>query len=303
MNYQTIIQSSCCDQTLFTFTLQDCAKCGKPPTDIKFHESNVAPCKPRSLVIKPTFCNFSNYSSNALLHCGISNSKGLVYNFDSRGVSLDQPWSEVINVMLKTDNYSDEQWDRYLQEHYENEKILEKKNKYNQFDNNCYDYVLRFFNTIKYDGKNNHTKADIVINIISGAVDSWDSVHNIYSKISQFGVYKLDPNTITNCSQCKETDLKPNNRFHCLTCNGKALCSKCKDGHPKHKFFPIVPNIAYQCDGCSGIIIEGPIYRCATCKEDYDLCPDCNKKKIVTGPHQKTHDMVKIFLPIRINKK
>jgi len=287
---------------LFNFTVLDCNLCGKVPTDITFHESSITACKPRSLVIKPSFCTFANYSSSALLHCGISNSQGSVYNFDSRGVCMDKPWDEVLHIPLIVESHSDEKWDLLLQAHYEREKQLEMKKKYHQLDNNCYDFVVRFLNEIQYEGKNNHTKEDLVVTLISGKVDSWDSFHQIYKKISENGVFKLDP--AVNCTACSEKDLQPSNRFHCLHCSGKALCAKCKPNHdPKHKLFPVVPNVAYRCDGCNGFIIEGNIFRCVDCKDDYDLCPDCYSKKVVSKPHQSNHTLTKVSLPLRLKKK
>lgn len=161
--------------------------------------------------------------------------------------------------------------------------------------------IIRLFNDIGFQGKNNHTKEDLVVNLIGETVDSWDSFHQIFTKILQNGTYKLDEKI--NCGACGQNDLQPDNRFHCLKCKGTALCSKCIPTHQSHKLFPIKSNTAYSCDGCSGIIIEGSIFRCSDCTEDYDLCPECYNQQIETKPHKNNHKLVKISLPIRLKNK
>lgn len=40
---------------------------------------------------------------------------------------------------------------------------------YKQLQNNCYDYVIRFLNGIKFEGRENHQKEDIVTRFIRTA--------------------------------------------------------------------------------------------------------------------------------------
>lgn len=54
---------------------------------------------PRAFCIKMTFGSFRNYRGGAngsLLHCGISDSQGKVYNFDGKGHHVDEHWPEAI---------------------------------------------------------------------------------------------------------------------------------------------------------------------------------------------------------------
>lgn len=47
------------------------------PLPIRILRSHVGKQKKNSILIKPTFGSFRNYSTQSLLHCGISDSNGL----------------------------------------------------------------------------------------------------------------------------------------------------------------------------------------------------------------------------------
>jgi hypothetical protein len=51
--------------------------------------SGILESRPMCVCIKMTVGSFTNYSSTSLLHCGISDSRGRVYNFDEGGYHVD----------------------------------------------------------------------------------------------------------------------------------------------------------------------------------------------------------------------
>jgi hypothetical protein len=71
--------------------------------------------------VKPTLGSFKSYRFDCLLHCGVTDSRGQVHNFDSSGVSVDPSWDLSISVELST-NLSDQEWDQVLAEHSKREK-------------------------------------------------------------------------------------------------------------------------------------------------------------------------------------
>src|SRR3989338_4476592 len=53
----------------------------------------VGPPLPRALVVRPTLGGWEGYSREALLHVGLSDSRGRrVFNFDERGALAEEGW-------------------------------------------------------------------------------------------------------------------------------------------------------------------------------------------------------------------
>jgi len=143
----------------------------------------------RSIVIKPTYSSFKNYNSNLLLHCGITDSQGNVYNFDQRGPRKDsKKWTRCIAQRLNHPALDDKHWDEQLMEHNKEEKRREKSAGYRDLSNNCYDYIIRFLNNIKFGDKATHTKEDIVLDLLN-PVDLFESFFKIHKKIEEEGIY------------------------------------------------------------------------------------------------------------------
>ena len=102
-----------------------------------------------------------------MLHVGISNSKGEVYNFDERGCNKEK-WKESLAIKLEDKIIEKPQhFDKLLDNFNKSEKEREKKHKYTALDNNCYSYVVRFLNSIEYQGKSNHTKESLIEQSVS----------------------------------------------------------------------------------------------------------------------------------------
>lgn len=121
---------------------------------------------PRSIVIRPTVGSFHNYRHDMLLHVGITNSKGHVFNFDAGGCHIEPVWVECITVPLEASHLSDTHWDQRLQQHHNSEQTRKTTYPYHSLSNNCYDYAIRFLNSINFEGKSNHSKDDIVSRFI-----------------------------------------------------------------------------------------------------------------------------------------
>eukprot|EP00128_Syssomonas_multiformis_P006568 Colp12_sorted_trinity150504_noHs@13473 len=99
----------------------------------------------RTILLKPTNGMFKDYNVDSLLHVGISNSKGVVYNFDERGLSVDHNgWEECIGIQLHVP-LDDRDWDRCLIEH---SQFFD--DNYEPLQHNCYDYVISFLHFIRF---------------------------------------------------------------------------------------------------------------------------------------------------------
>jgi len=65
-------------------------------------------------------------------------------------------------VLIYIPDMPDEEWDKQLRLHNDAEKSFVSYRPYHELKNNCYDYIIRFLNGIKFEGKEDHTSKDIV---------------------------------------------------------------------------------------------------------------------------------------------
>ena len=130
----------------------------------------ILPSQPMSLCIRMGVGSFSSYTRDSILHCGISDSKGKVYNFDEYGHN-ECTWYESLSFPLVCSSsfssnnvyhITEKQWDKNLEHYHIAHKTNLPKSMYNASNNNCYDYVTDFLNTIHWNNSSNHTKDTIV---------------------------------------------------------------------------------------------------------------------------------------------
>eukprot|EP01136_Pigoraptor_vietnamica_P038911 Opistho-1_new@108869 len=121
-------------------------------------------CHPRCILVKTTYGFFHrDYTSTALLHVGVSNSQGCVYNFDEHGFHRDHTrWDECVAVPLSdcADRLSDGDFDAALETMMVTCAADPHLARYDGMDNNCYDFVARFLNFLLYFGSSDMTKEE-----------------------------------------------------------------------------------------------------------------------------------------------
>jgi hypothetical protein len=91
------------------------------------------------------------YTRNKLLHVGISDSNGFVSHLPANAVvhADSTTWRAVVSIPLPlADHVDDRTWDLLLAEHaaVEQDDIACGRQTYQQLNNNCFDYCLRFLN-------------------------------------------------------------------------------------------------------------------------------------------------------------
>ena len=157
-----------------------CSKCGAALglQDATRHSAPIAPPCPRSIIVHPTVGDFGNYDPRCLLHCGVSNSDGSrVYNFDQRSTAIDSAlarmWAFSISSPIEHASLSDAEWDEALASHHEHESARARQRgmAYHSLDNNCYSYVIRFLEWIRFEQRDTHAKDDIVTRFIAHPVE------------------------------------------------------------------------------------------------------------------------------------
>ncbi|GAB6026673.1 hypothetical protein CHUAL_013186 [Chamberlinius hualienensis] len=152
-----------CDKNaqVFCFTLpRFCELCG---ADLYISELRIPPFRipypfvaaaaiPCSIVIRPTVGDFlHNYQNAADLHIGVTNSKGVVFEYDKNGLTNDDTakWCQSlrIDILSQMDAKLLRQWDKTL------EKISQQDRWSSTFysvdDHNCYSFVLEFLKLLQ----------------------------------------------------------------------------------------------------------------------------------------------------------
>lgn len=233
-------------------------KCSKCPTTLYFFETSPQippfPCPscephllispisseipPKSLIIaksQPPALSPSNYSETDLLHVGISNSLGFIYNFwGNYRVELRTDrffWQNTVNIPLKLDkSLDDEAFDQALERSFVAQR--EKFAKYDQFSNNCYSFVCRFMGEIAYESCESWEKADLARVLIAPKLDYVGEFCGIYAKLQENqGVWREIVKekrkfTVFLCDLCGER-IREGLGKHCVVCKDFDLCENC----------------------------------------------------------------------------
>jgi hypothetical protein len=174
--------------------------------------------RPYSLCIRMSSCErFETHylSGRSLLHIGIADSRCLVYHFDEHGLHLDGPesWNDIcVCIELPLNENHIAVFDFVLDEYFE--AFRGRKRKYHAFDENCYDFVVGFLNTLNFQGRADHSKEEIVENFIKGP-------------ISQLEEYLLLKTSRRICDICQGVISYSDSFYHCLECKDFDVCDLC----------------------------------------------------------------------------
>jgi len=210
--------------------IDQCFTCGES-VEVKILENPIEKPKINSILITLSFGELTplNYSSETLLHTGISNSKLEIYNFwDEYKIqsASDKLWKYVININIET-QLSDSEFDTALHNSFLSQKL--SFTNYNQITNNCFDFVTRFLNGINFKGIN-WTKEKLVSEFIQSYVLNLDRYCLIYKNVLKSTVFVTNSKefkiTYSICDLC-ECAIEYNCKYRCQVCKDYDLCSKC----------------------------------------------------------------------------
>ena len=98
-----------------------------------------------AILVKPTIGHFLfDFSNQSDLHISLTNSRGQIYEFDKRGVTVGRnDWSCCLSVYLEcTDSSNMEMWDSTLDK-FRTEHTW-RMDRYDESTHNCYDFVIGF---------------------------------------------------------------------------------------------------------------------------------------------------------------
>ncbi|XP_005109122.1 MKRN2 opposite strand protein [Aplysia californica] len=99
---------------------------------------------PRTIVLKPTEGDFiRNYERTCDLHIGVTDSKGLVYDFDERGLNQGSVWPHCLVVWTHD---QPAEWDQALS--YICGQPAWSARRYDEHGQNCFTFVLHFLSLL-----------------------------------------------------------------------------------------------------------------------------------------------------------
>jgi len=234
----------------------------KDRPDVRVLRKPIRRSPKRCFVIKMTYGDFRGYNGRSLLHAGVSDSRGRVYNFDERGHHIDLTWSECVAIPLSRSTCDDASFDESLRL-YDNahrdtrrqysHRIYRSRDEGSNPGNNCFAYAVGFMNFICYDGRADHTVQSVERTYLTGPM--------------------LDAQAYLKQWQAL---VRANGRPLRITSGGnKPNIDALRHPHPLKRIEG--DRRAWTCDGCGRVDRSGtgaPRFRCASgC--DFDLCKVC----------------------------
>ncbi|XP_053988266.1 MKRN2 opposite strand protein [Hylaeus anthracinus] len=106
--------------------------------------------QPAAVVVRPSQGNFLNeYSILNDLHIGITNSQGIVHEYDKQGIIINDhsKWTDCIALKI-TPICWDYHWDETLQAILKDNKW--RSDNYDEVTMNCFNFVIEFINNLQY---------------------------------------------------------------------------------------------------------------------------------------------------------
>ncbi|KAG9260359.1 MKRN2 opposite strand protein [Astyanax mexicanus] len=158
---KSVIKFSHCHKDIFCFFVpEQCPECEESFSGRRLEEAPVsvpnpfsnghkAPC---AFLVAPTEDNLlREFDGGSDLHTGITDTKGVVFNYTKTGVRRDhQGWERCISIpLVQPDMYNlIDQWDQYLEKFSSAQMWDPLWQSFNEENHNCYSYTLMFINCI-----------------------------------------------------------------------------------------------------------------------------------------------------------
>ncbi|XP_034023534.1 MKRN2 opposite strand protein [Thalassophryne amazonica] len=159
MEHSAVIRLSHCHKHIFCFSVpEECPSCGEQLKGSRLQEAPVKlPC-PLTDGHKTSCCLLVTaddldraFDGTSDLHTGISNNKGVVYNYTRAGVRRDQSgWERCLSVPLVRPDmfYLLAQWDQYLDRFSDGPMWDTVWHRFDEDSHNCFSFCLQFINSV-----------------------------------------------------------------------------------------------------------------------------------------------------------
>ncbi|XP_069031703.1 MKRN2 opposite strand protein-like [Embiotoca jacksoni] len=158
---RSVIRLRHCQKEIFCFSLpEECPSCGEELKGSRLQEAPVSLPSPLTdghktsccLLVAPGQDNLDrDFNGTSDLHTGISNTKGLVYNYTRGGVRRDEVgWERCVSVpLVRPDMFHLlAQWDQYLDRFSDGPMWDPAWHRFHEEDQNCFSFCVSFMNSV-----------------------------------------------------------------------------------------------------------------------------------------------------------
>ncbi|XP_047438275.1 MKRN2 opposite strand protein-like [Mugil cephalus] len=158
---QSVIRLSHCHKEIFCFSVpSECPNCGEELRGSRLQEAPVSLPSPFTnghkssccLLVAPAHDNHDrDFGGTSDLHTGISNTKGVVYNYTRGGVLRDlSGWERCVSVpLVRPDMFHLlAQWDQYLDRFSDGPMWDPAWHRFDEDNHNCFSFCLQFVNSV-----------------------------------------------------------------------------------------------------------------------------------------------------------
>ncbi|XP_071351423.1 MKRN2 opposite strand protein [Trachinotus anak] len=203
---RSVIRLSHCQKDIFCFSVpEDCPSCGEVLRGNRLQEAPVSLPSPFTnghkssccLLVAPAHDNQGrDFDGTSDLHTGISNTKGVVYNYTRGGVRKDQSgWERCVSVpLVRPDMFHLlAQWDQYL-DHFSDGPMWDPAwHRFDEDHQNCFTYCLHFINSVlAAEGRSTLSKETFTQSFILPRMRRVTKYTTLFQHIQRHQYYMVD---------------------------------------------------------------------------------------------------------------
>ncbi|CAI5686454.1 MKRN2 opposite strand protein [Oreochromis niloticus] len=202
----SVIRLTHCQKEIFCFSVpEECPSCGEELRGSRLQEAPVSLPSPFTnghktsccLLVAPAHDNLDrDFDGAADLHTGISNTKGVVYNYTRGGVRRDQSgWERSVSVpLVRPDMFHLlAQWDQYLERFSDGPMWDPAWHRFDENNHNCFSFCLHFVNgVLAAEGRGTLSRDDFTHTFILPRMRRVSKYTTLYRHIQKHQFYTVD---------------------------------------------------------------------------------------------------------------
>ncbi|KAM9408144.1 LOW QUALITY PROTEIN: MKRN2 opposite strand protein-like [Pholidichthys leucotaenia] len=203
---RSVIRLSHCQKEIFCFSVPEvCPSCGEELMGERLAEAPISLPSPLTnghkssccLLVAPARDNHDrDFTGTSDLHTGISNTKGVVYNYTKEGVRRDQSgWERCVSVpLVRPDMFHlMAQWDQYLERFSDSPMWDPAWHKFDEDEHNCFSFCLQFVNSVlAAEGRGALSRDDFTRSFILPRMRRVSKYTTLYQHIQRHQFYMVD---------------------------------------------------------------------------------------------------------------
>lgn len=203
---RSVIRLSHCQKEIFCFSLPDqCPSCGEELKGSRLQEAPVSLPSPLTdghktsccLLVAPAHDNLHrDFDGTSDLHTGISNTKGVVFNYTRGGVRREQTgWERCVSIpLVRPDMFHLlAQWDQYLDRFSDGPMWDPAWHRFDEDAHNCFSFCLQFVNVVlTAEGRSPLSRDDFTRSFILPRMRRVSKYSTLYQHLQRHRYYLVD---------------------------------------------------------------------------------------------------------------